>query len=95
MNTIIFWLIVVAAAAGGALGLRAYVVHLRKDRDSLKAENGTLRGNLDTANKRIEALAALGAANTAAEKKADDEQKKLEETPDSGLAARANGLFGR
>ena len=95
MNTILLYLVGAAALAGAVLGARAYVIHLQKERARLKAENDGLRENLDTANKRIEALAALNTATANADKKADDERKKADETPDAGLAGRANGLFGR
>ncbi|MFZ4618871.1 MAG: hypothetical protein ACOYM2_22120 [Rectinemataceae bacterium] len=95
MNTFLLYFLGAAALAGAVLGARAYVIHLQKERDRLKAENDKLRENLDTANKRIEALATLNTATANADKKADDERKTLDETPDTGLAGRANGLFGR
>lgn len=95
MNAVVTWLLVGAGVVAVAFGLRVYVGHLQKERARLKAENDGLRENLDTANKRIEALAALNTATANADKKADDERKKVDETPDAGLAGRANGLFGR
>jgi uncharacterized membrane protein len=76
-------------------GVCVFIIRLQAKRiKSYRAENESLRQANRKAVSRLEHLRQYIVKNKIITEEAEHERRELENTPDSGLVDRANGLFG-